>query len=89
MTDQAELFKGLGRKLKLTVQDTATSDDPLMAHLQRCGWNLSVVKAVQESIARKMTPDMFTGEIEKRDYQEYLLQLHIDAFFKVQKGMRK
>ena len=89
MADPTELFKSLPRKLKLEVRDPATSDDPLMAHLQRCGWDLEVVREVQDSVSKKLTPDLFTGEIEKLDYQEYLLQQHIEAFWTVQRGMRK
>ena len=71
------------------VVDRATSDDPLMAQLQRCGWNLGRVRQLQASIAKKMTPDMFTGKTEDLSVAEYTLQQHIEAFWKAQRGMRK
>ncbi len=78
---EKELFPGLTRELVLEQTDIATSDDQLEIFMQRKGWDINRVRALQDSIAEKLTPDMFTGktkalsagEIElQRDVQEFL-----------------
>lgn len=75
------LFEMKQPKMVLHIQDTATSEDTLYAHLQRKGWKLSRVHVLQESIASKLTIDIFdlttrplsAPEIElQNDIQDYL-----------------
>lgn len=73
---QKELFPELRRELVLKVEDTATSEEPLEACLERKGWDLRKVKKYQESIADKMTPDMF-GKMQKLTGTEVMLQENI------------
>lgn len=77
------------RELVLTPEDIATADDPLYICLQRMGWNLKRVEEIQESIAEKMTPDLFTGKKGRLTGGEKMLQQQIDECFKrIAKGRR-
>jgi len=76
-----DLFPGLRREMVLEAEDLATSDDPLEIHLQRKGWNLKRVSALQESIAEKAVPDMFTDKTTPLTEDEVELQKDIDEFF--------
>ena len=84
----AMLFRAK-RELVLEQEDVATSDDPLEIHLQRQGWNIREVRELQESIAAKAVPDLFTGKKGKLTYPEINLQVDIEAFFQKRQKARK
>lgn len=71
---QQDLFKVPRGTVKLSVQDTATSDDLLEACLERKGYDLKKVKNLQESIAEKLTIDMFTRQTDPLTSKEIALQ---------------
>lgn len=75
-----ELFKMEKGKLKLEVEDIATSEDQLEIFLQRKGWDVGRVKELQASISSKLTPDMLTGRIESLSPGEIELQDDIQEF---------
>jgi len=55
------LFPGLKRELThLDVEDSATSDDPVEACLERAGWKLERVDELRETIFEKEQVDLFT-----------------------------
>lgn len=56
--------------------------EALEIFLRRKGWNISRVKDLQESISKKLTVDMFTGETEPLSPGEKELQRDIDYFLK-------
>lgn len=84
-----DLFPGLRREMVLEVEDLATSDDPLEIHLQRKGWKLKRVSKLQESMAAKAVPDMFTGRTEPLAPAERELQDDIAEFFRTAWSYRK
>lgn len=67
---QQELFPGLKRELVMKLEDPATSDDPVVACMERGGWKPARMVQLRESIAEKAVPDMFTGKTEKLDRSE-------------------
>jgi hypothetical protein len=79
---QQELFPHMRRELTLELDDPATSNDPLEACLERKGWDLRRVQKIQDSIADKMTPDMF-GKKQKLSASEIMLQEQIDNCFQM------
>ena len=56
--------------------------EALEIFLARKGWDVSRVKELQESISKKLTIDMFTGETEPLSPGEEELQRDIDFFLK-------
>lgn len=61
-----ELFPELRRELVLEPpEDVATSDDPVIACMERQGWRMPRIEELKASISEKMTPDLFTGKIQK------------------------
>ena len=76
-----DLFPGLKRGMVLAEQDIATSDDPLEIHLQRKGWDVKRIRQLQDSIAEKAVPDMFTGKKAKLTAGEVELKRDIEEFF--------
>lgn len=70
-----ELFPELKRELRFDPpEDIATSDDPVIACMQRLGWKLPRIEELKASIAEKMTPDLFTMKIKplspgEKEYQ--------------------
>lgn len=78
---QPEMFKAK-RELVLTPEDIATADDPLHICLQRMGWKLKRVQAIQASISEKTTPDLFTGKKGRLTGGEKMLQEQIDECLK-------
>ena len=58
------LFPGLKRELDLESEDIATSDDPVLACLERAGWKLNRVEKLRESIFEKQQLDMFGKPLE-------------------------
>lgn len=77
---QKELFPELRREMVLQIDDPATSDDPLIACLERQGWDAKKVTKLQDSIAEKLTIDMF-GKVKKLTGTEIMLQESIDKCF--------
>jgi len=77
---QKDLFPALRRELALEHEDLSTSDDPLEMHLERKGWKLSRVRDLQDSIAEKMVPDLFTGKTKPLSRGEKELQRDIQEF---------
>lgn len=71
------LFQLPQHQLSLELQDTATSDDPLLANLQRKGWDLKRVKQLQNSISEKLTIDMFNKQTRTLSASELELQRDI------------
>ena len=75
-----DLFPGLRRELKLEpAQDPATSDDPVVACMERLGWSILRMDELKASISEKLTPDLFTGKIKRlspgeKDYQRVMGQ---------------
>jgi len=64
--EEEALFPGLKRELQpFEVEDVATSDDPVLACLQRAGWKLDRVETLMASIAQKQTLDLFKTEAEE------------------------
>lgn len=53
------LFPEMRRELDLETEDIATSDDPVLACLQRAGWKLPRVEKLRESIFEKQQLDIF------------------------------
>lgn len=85
------LFDMPREPLILETQDAANNRWPyesalfqgaLEKFLARKGWNLSRVRALQESISAKSTIDMFSGETEALDAGEVELQGDIDHFLR-------
>lgn len=70
-----DLFPQLKRELRFDPpEDIATSDDPVIACMQRLGWKLPRIEELKASIAEKMTPDLFTMKIKplspgEKEYQ--------------------
>lgn len=73
-----DLFPGLRRELKLEpAHDPATSDDPVIACMQRLGWTILRMDELKASISEKLTPDLFTGKIKRlstgeKEYQRVI-----------------
>lgn len=59
---QERLFPGLRRELVMEQEDIATSEDPVIACLERRGWKLQRIDKLMEQIHDKQTPDMFVDE---------------------------
>lgn len=85
---QKELFKVPRGRLVLKRQDISTSEDPVMQCLERQGWKVKRVQEVQEDIASKMTPDIFTGKTEPLTGGEKMLQEAIDRCLERMKASR-
>lgn len=62
----------------MVPQDISQSDDGLIACLERRGWKTDRISEIQASIAEKMTPDLFTGKMEKLTGGEVMFQEEID-----------
>ena len=77
-----ELFKVARGQVVLTVQDPAKAEDLLLRCLERRGWKPQRVQEMQERIAEKMTPGLFTQEPEKLTGGEIMLQEAIDECLK-------
>ena len=78
--EQRQMFPGLRRELRMEPEDTATSDDPVEACLERVyGWNLNRMRELRDSIAAKETPDLFTKEKEPLTAAEAQLLDQIEA----------
>lgn len=85
---QKELFKVPRGRLVLKRQDISTSEDPVMQCLERQGWKVKRVQEVQEDIAAKKTPDIFTGKTEPLTGGEKMLQEAIDRCLERMKASR-
>lgn len=85
---QKELFKVPRGRLVLKRQDISTSDDPVMQCLERQGWKVKRVQELQEDIAAKMTPDIFTQKTEPLTGGEKMLQEAIDRCLERMKASR-
>lgn len=68
------------RELVLEVQDVATSEDPMIAYLERRGWTTKKIEDTQNKISEKLTPDLFGRRIELSGL-EVTLQEDIDKYF--------
>lgn len=66
--------------LIMEIQDVATSDDPLIAHLQRIGWNLQRVRQLQTEISNYLTIDIFTHKSKPLSYSHMELQNDIQEY---------
>lgn len=71
---QSELFKVPRGQLVLTEEDIAEGDDRIIQCLERQGWKKKRIKEIQESIAEKMTPSMFTSMTEELTGGEVMYQ---------------
>ncbi len=61
-----DLFPDLRRELTLEPpEDTATSDDPVTACMERRGWRIPRIEQLKASISEKLTPDLFTQKTQK------------------------
>uniref|UniRef100_A0A6M3JHH6 Uncharacterized protein n=1 Tax=viral metagenome TaxID=1070528 RepID=A0A6M3JHH6_9ZZZZ len=74
------------RILTLGLDDRATSDDPLEACLERLGYSTALQAQLKASIADKLTPNLFTGQIEQLDGMEKNYQDAVDKCIKRLKG---
>lgn len=73
-----ELFE-LPRKLELKAQPIATSSDPMLAYLERKGWQLHRIHELLKTISLKSQPNIF-GPQDKLTRPEWELIGDIDAF---------
>lgn len=71
---QSELFKVSRGQLVLTEKDIAESDDLIIQCLERQGWKKKRIKEIQEAIAEKATPSMFTSMTEELTGGEVMYQ---------------
>jgi hypothetical protein len=69
-------------RLELSCQDVATSNDPLIVALERCGYNQKRIKALQDSISAKLTIDMFTGKVQELSQAEKMFQMDVTKSLK-------
>ena len=74
------------RSLVLEIEDHGVSSDPLYAYLQRRGWQTGRVKELQESMAAKSTPNLFSGEVEPLSPSEAELSAAIQEYLTLHKG---
>ncbi len=77
---QQTLFPLPKPRLVMTIQDVATTDDPLENHLERKGWDLKKVRELQNDISARLTIDIFNGETRELSPLQKQLQNDIQEF---------
>jgi len=75
---QSELLTVPRGQIVLTEQDIVESDDQIIQCLERQGWKPKRIKEIQESIAEKMTPSLFTSMTEELTGGEAMYQEAVD-----------
>ena len=84
---QSELFTVPRGQIVLTEQDIAESDDKIIQCLERQGWKPKRIKEIQESIAEKLTPSLFTSLTEELTGGEAMYQEAVDECLeRIRKG---
>lgn len=81
------LFDAGNPILELELQDRSTSDDPLVAMMERKGYSIKKQEELKARIAGKLTPSLFSGLCEPMDTWEKIYQKDVDDCIKKLKGV--
>ena len=83
---KASKLQPLPRELRFEPEDSATSDDPVEACLERKGWEIGMIRELRASIADKSQPSLFSeAEEEYTPSEEELLDDIEECLDKIEK----